>query len=179
MPDLEDFMLMDRYWAIDEYLRAFVNQAPTRPSWADAWQHSTRGRHPTDPLGAQASPEERLAVFQQIKASGDLPAAAGCYLVADQAEFLLICNLADQREADDRRIKTSLGEYASLYKSRAWDEAWDLSRKDPAEWDRLYLALLRQSGEEEMAGLYTRDRERFRELLREGKRFFTPNAEQA
>jgi hypothetical protein len=174
-----EWICMDRYGPIDEDLRRFVNQAATRRSWADAWQRSTRGRRPTDPLDAQASPEERLAVFQQIKASGDLPEAAGFYLVADQAKFLLICNLADQHEVDDRRIKASLGEYARLYKSRPKDDACDLRKKSPAEWDRLYLDLLLKSGEEEMVRLYIQDQVRFRELCAEGHRFFYPNAERA
>jgi MinD-like ATPase involved in chromosome partitioning or flagellar assembly len=177
-PDLEKAILMDRYGPLDMDLRRFVNQAATRPSWADAWEYSTRGRRMTDPLNAQASPEERLAVFHQIKASGDLPAAAGFYLVADQAEFLLLCNLADKHEKDDRRIEASLDEFAPRYQSKAWDEACDLCKKNPAEWDRLYQALLRKVGEEEMARVYVLDRERFQELLREGKRFFYPNAEQ-
>jgi hypothetical protein len=74
LADLENVIILDRYGTVDEALRKVVNQAPTRPSWADAWLRSTRGRRLGDPLDAQASPEERLAVFQQIKASGDLPA---------------------------------------------------------------------------------------------------------
>jgi hypothetical protein len=176
LPDLENVIIMDRYGPIDEGLRQSVNQPATRPSWADAWEHSTRGRRLKDPLDAQASPEERLAVFQQIKASGDLPQAAGFYLVADQADFLIDCNLADRKAEDDRRIEASLGEDAPLYEGQPWEEACALHKKQPAEWDRLYLGLLLKSGEVEMARLYVRDRKQFRALLRKGERFFYPKA---
>ncbi len=176
LPDLDKAIIMDRYEPIDVDLRKVVNAAKTRPSWADAWQHSTRDRRLTDPVDAQASPEERLAVFQMIKASGDLPEAAGFYLVADQADFLTDCDLADKKAEDDRRIEESLGEYAQLYESRAWEEACALCKKKPAEWDRLYLGLLLKRGEEEMAKLYILDRERFWELFKEGDRFFYPKA---
>src|SRR5262245_26593044 len=82
LPDLSQCKLYDRCTLRDDKLAEVVAASPTPPAWRDAWLYSTRGRGFTDPPDAQASPEERLAVWQAVRASGAIPEDAGFFLVA-------------------------------------------------------------------------------------------------
>jgi hypothetical protein len=172
LPNLDDAILMDRYTIIDESLGRIVARAERRPVWADAWKHSTRGRRFYDPIDAMASPEERFAVFQMVRDSGDLPRAAGFCLVAHQADFLTDCFIAEQMEQEERRNHELHGEGGELCLASIWLDALKYCGKHPAKWDQLYLSVLVQHGEDEIATIYDKDRRRFQRLMNVGKNYF-------
>jgi len=173
MPDLSKGILMDEYTPIDYTLRKIVKGRQPKPSWADAWEHSTRGRKATDPIDAQATPEERLAVFQQVRDAGDLPYSAGFALVAAQIEHLTDCYLADKIEEEDNCILKSLGEYGHLYQCRNWNDALSVQEKKPKKWRRVFLRLLSKNGEKDIAKIFTDDPKLFKTLREEGRHFFS------
>jgi hypothetical protein len=177
--DLENAIRLDWYTAIDEKLEALVAAAPTPPAWLAAWTHSRRGQKltPDGPV-EQAGPEERLAVWQAVRASGDLPDDAGFYLVADQARFLTELQIGEAMEQID--VATD-----ALWNERGLEEWRSQAPRDsevflafrgrcPATWDRLYVNRLIRHGEKDTARLYQTDRERFAERMERGHDYFYP-----
>jgi hypothetical protein len=64
--------------AINAKLAEVVDESPTTPAWRDAWRQ----------LGPESTNEERLAVYQAVRDSGDLPAEGGFYLVSWQVDAI-------------------------------------------------------------------------------------------
>jgi hypothetical protein len=153
--------------AINAKLAEVVDESPTTPSWRDAWRQ----------LGPESTEEERLAVYQAVRDSGDLPAEGGFYLVAWQVDAI-----ASQRaEIELREWDHRLEEIEETH-GRNDDGDWP-SGSAPAEYDELleryhsegnalFIRTLDEVGEREMAQLFTTDRPRFEELSRSGQEYF-------
>jgi hypothetical protein len=177
---LENVVRVDRYTAIDRKLQDIVTACQTPPVWLEAWQHSMRGRRGIIKPGQEpeASPEERLAVWQAVRDSGAVTEDAGFCLVADQLGFLTEIQVGETLEEIDRRIDSLYAEYGL--------EAWrveaprnsanflDFEDRCPLDWERLYPAMMERHGEGDMARLYRTDRERFEERVAAGMAFFCP-----
>jgi len=150
-----------------------------QPAWLEAWQRSTRGLDRADSRPEdEAGPEERLAVWRAIRASGDLPQDATFFLVAGEIWGLAEHQLAERMAEVERRVDAIWSESGI----EAWRRPSDLDSPDeqdfpercPEAWDRMFFELLREHGEEEAAQLYRADRERFDERMKAGREFFVP-----
>jgi hypothetical protein len=145
-----------------------TNSAP--PAWQAAWLG----------LRPDATDEERLAVYQAVRAAGSVPAAAGCFLVA-----WLLDGLTDRRAEEGLRelearlaaIRQQYGleEDTSAESNEAPPEYRETMQQMHDAWDALYLATLEDHGEHELARLFRTDREQFDRLYEVGRRFFHPD----
>ncbi len=174
---LENLVLQDRYTVIDEKLADVVATASPPPAWLDAWRHSTRNR--TGPLQEPlASPEERLAVWKQVRDSGLLPPDAGFFLVASEVELLTEIRVGEvmaelDRATDALWAERGLEHWRSQVE-RDSEHFEEFQERCPEDWDRLYVDMLTRHGEPDFARLYRADRERFEQRLRSGREFFYP-----
>lgn len=153
--------------AVNARLAEIVAASPTVPAWRNAWMR----------LGPDSAEEERLAVYQAIRRSGSLPEEAGFYLVAWQADALTSLRAESELHELDERLeeieelydRDEEGDWPSGEAPEEYEELLDRYRED---WDSLFIGVLQEFGEAEMAQLYQTDRERFEELNRAGKEFF-------
>jgi len=152
---------------IDAKLKAVAEAAAPKPPWYEAWSQ----------LGPHSSMEERLAVYQAIHRSGNLPDAASFWLVAK-----LIDDIAAE-DADDElgEYEERMGDIEAAYRFDE-GEVWspgsspegyrELREEYGRAWDDLFARRLVEFGEPEMAQLFREDREQFERLAEEGRQYF-------
>ena len=155
------------YAAIDAKLAEIAGAVPEPPPWYEAWAE----------LGPQAPGEERLAVYQAVRAAGSVPAEAGFFLVAWMLDILTDDRAEEAlREVEDRleavRQKYGLEEDASAEEDDAPAEYREAMQQVHDAWDALYLARLEGHGEHDMARLFQEDQEQFDQVFEAGRQFF-------
>jgi hypothetical protein len=151
---------------INAKLAQFAAATPT-PPWSAAWQR----------LGPESSEQERLAVFQAVRAAGSLPDDAGFYLVAWQIDVLTLgCAEEALREQEDRlealQRRLGLDEDAVLAPGEGPPEYEEARRQLHDAWEALEAAKMEDFGEHEMARLFRTDRQRFEQRSAAGRPFF-------
>lgn len=178
--DLSACVRHDRYALFDTKLGELVRAASAPPPWRDEWMRVSNGGFvkPNDPFN-NGTPEDRLALWKMVRASGDVPADAAFYMVADQVRFLAEIRVAELMEQLDAKIDALYAEagLADWRAQMARDGEDHLAFADrcPEEWDRVYHDELRRQGEGAIADLYRRDREEFEVRIAEGVKYFAPH----
>jgi len=153
--------------AINAKLGEVAAASPTPPAWYEAWTS----------LGPQSTKEERLAVYQAIRAAGSVPAEAGFFLVAWILD-LLTDDRAEEglREAEERleaiRQKYGLDEDASAEEDDVPAEYREAMQQCHDTWDALYAATLEEFGEHDIARLFRENGEEFNQRYEVGRQFF-------
>lgn len=161
------------YIAVDVRLAEFATASPMVPLWYERWAQLT----------PESTEQERLAVYQAIRDSGSLPADAGFWLVALQADSLAAA-LADQTLGDLEDRMEEIRAEAGLDELDHWPpgeepaEYEELRHQRNEAWDFLYAAVLDRCGEEAMAQLFRNRRDEFDRRLDAGRAwFFGPEPE--
>lgn len=151
--------------AIDAKLAEISAAAPVPPSWHDAWSA----------LGPQATDEERLAVYRDVRDAGSVPSEAGFFLIAWMLDVLTDARAEDGLREAEARLESVRQEYGLAEDTptedapAAYREAMQQSHD---AWDRLYVATMEEFGEHQMARLFQDDPEQFDERYETGRQFF-------
>ncbi|HLW65588.1 MAG TPA: hypothetical protein VKS79_09740 [Gemmataceae bacterium] len=155
------------YRAVNAKLTEIAAATPTPPSWHETWASLT----------PQSSPQEHLAVYRAILASGSVPAEAGLFLVAQIFDLI-----TDERAPEALRLveehletirrKYGLDEDASALGADVPPEYRKAMQRCHDEWDALYLAALEEHGEHDLARLFQENRLEFDRRYEEGRQFF-------
>jgi hypothetical protein len=142
-------------------------ESSTPPAWQAAWAR----------LGPDATEEERLAVYQAVRAAGSVPDDAGFYLVSWQIDAITTEHAEEALQAYEDLLR-AIERRHGLAEDECWPpggsppEYEEALRQQHDAWDALYAARLDQFGEREMARLFRTDRERFDQLSEAGRQFF-------
>jgi hypothetical protein len=155
------------YAAINRKLAALLAATPLPPAWSEAWVR----------LGPHSSEEERLAVYRAIRDSGVLPAEAGSFLVAWQADALVLRDAGEALREHAERLQAIRHRYGV-----GEDEPWPEGQEPPEyaraleqihdAWDALYAARLDELGEAALARLFREDRAAFGRQAEAGRAYF-------
>jgi hypothetical protein len=155
------------YREVNAVLRTIVTRSRALPPWFKAWLR----------LGSQSTEEERLAVYQAVRAAGSVPAEAGFFLVAWMLTILT-------HKQAEKELGPSEAEIEFIRKRFGLDEEVPDAHDDlPAEyfeamqqvhesWGRLYLETIHAHGESDLGHLFAEDRKRFEKQFEIGRRFF-------
>jgi hypothetical protein len=152
---------------LDRKLAQLVAAAPVPLPWSGAWQR----------LGEQSTPEERLAVYQAVRAAGSLPTAASFCLIAwHLGNVVLACpSEAMQRLRDELAALEEcyvVEDGAAFPLGHCSEEFWEVDRCLARAEEVHYAATLAAFGEPEMAGLFRENRAAFDRLYNAGWEFF-------
>lgn len=153
--------------SINETLDAIVEAAEETPPWYDAWQL----------LGPEADEEQRLRVYQAVRDDGCLPDEAGFYLVAWQADAMTSRRAETELQELDERMQVVREAHGleDLNPRLVEDpplEYEELLREYRRAWDAIYLEILEEHGEEEIARRFRNDPDEFERRLEAGRRYF-------
>jgi hypothetical protein len=155
------------YSRIDAKLAELVNPLPEKPDWHERWLR----------LGPQSNDEERLAVYQAIRASGLLPEDAGFYLIAWQIDEI-VNRRAETALADIEQELTAIEATHGLEEGEFWGpgeappEYETALRQHEQAWDDLFAAQLDEHGEGEIAALFRTDPAEYERRNETGRRYF-------
>jgi hypothetical protein len=159
------------YDRIDSKLSELARQASNEPSW----------RQPLERLQTTDDDEARLAVYQAVHNSGDLPEEAGFYLVA----FVLDDMTNEIRSEKLRKIARQIERIErkhGLREDEYWtdDEApaeYKAARKRQREiWDQAFRENLVAHGESQIAQLFAQDRSAYEAKFEAGRLYFFGSA---
>jgi len=155
------------YAAINAKLGEVAAASPTPPAWYEAWAR----------LGPQSTKEERLAVYQAVRATGSVPAEASFFLVAWILDLLTVDRAEEGlREAEERldviRQKYGLDKEASADENDVPAEYREAMQQCHDAWNGLYTTTLEEFGEHDMARLCRENAEEFDQRYEGGRQFF-------
>jgi hypothetical protein len=153
--------------AVDRRLLQLAGAQPTPPQWFRAWYH----------LGPASPDEERLSVYQAIRAAGSLPEEAGFFLVSWMADALTLAQAEEMLEEQHAQLEAvrqrhGLGPGEVFAPSTAPPDYLEAELKLQQGWDELFAATLEACGEADMARLFRRDRARFERIGEAGREYF-------
>jgi hypothetical protein len=155
------------YSTINAKLAEIVAAASTPPPWYEAWRS----------LGPESTDDDRLAVYQAVRDAGSLPTEAGFHLVAWQTD-LITAEVAqeDLRHLDGQlesiRTAHGLGELDRWPEGKEPDDYREANAQYIAAYDDLFVRLLKQHDEHELARLFRQDRAEFDRRREAGRVFF-------
>jgi hypothetical protein len=153
--------------AINVKLAEIADASPTPPVWYEAWSR----------LNPQSTDTERLALYRAVRDAGSVPEDAGLFLIAWMLD-VLSCARAEEalHEVEDHleeiRLKHGLDEDASADDDGMPDEYREAMQQSRDAWDNLYLAVMEEFGEHDMARLFRDDETAFDEQYEAGRQFF-------
>ena len=154
----------------DEILKAklvaIAHELPTPPSW----------QNDLAKLSATSTNEDRLAVYQAIRDSGNLLADAGFFLVADEIDAL-VSSLPQPKLQEYEGVMQAIMEAHGLEDDDFWEkgeapaEYLEAHRQYMEAWDQLYLGELLARGEHEIAKAFRDDHREYERRLELGRKF--------
>jgi hypothetical protein len=155
------------YSTINAKLAEIIAQASTPSPWYESWRS----------LGPDATDEDRLAVYQAIRDAGSLPPEAGLHLVAWQTDLITAEAAQEELRELDEQLE-AIREAHGLEELERWpagqepDDYLEANDQYIAAYDDLYVRMLEQHGEHELASLFRQDRAEFDRRQEEGRAFF-------
>jgi hypothetical protein len=157
--------------AVSAKLSRLLEGMSSPPDWYSRWCA----------LGPTSSEVDRLQACQAIRDAAVLPPAAGFYLVSWQIDAISnevaeieLADMEQQLRAIER--KHGLQDDEFFLPGEAPDEFEQLRLQCQAAWDGIFLRLLRQHGEPEMAELFETDGDEFERRSDAGRNYFHGSA---
>jgi hypothetical protein len=147
-------------------LEAIARALPALPAW-----HAALAR-----ISAPSSHEDRLAVYQAVRGSGNLPTDAGFFLVAGEIDDL-VSSLPQPKLQEFEVTMQAIMEAHGLEEDDFWEkgeapaEYLEAHRQYMEVWNQLYLAELLARGEHEIAQTFRDDHREYERRLEMGRKF--------